>query len=139
MSSRIRFWVVRSPATRARMFISFRSGVREFRSRILSMSSRTSKPSTIFTAGKSGASPNRSCAPTTKLPGTGLPTSLSCMTMPDHTTISPSQKIGIARIPSFACSAPHHGSFVKNMSPSAIFSRGHSASTWRTNSSMVDP
>ena len=55
------------------------------------MSARSSKSSTIFIAGNSGASPKRSSDPTTKLPGTGLPTSLSCMTMPAHATSSPSQ------------------------------------------------
>jgi hypothetical protein len=61
------------------------------------------------------------------------------MTMPDQATSSPCQKIGIARIPSLACSAPHHGSFVKNMSPSRMSSAGQESSTSRTNSSIVAP
>jgi hypothetical protein len=121
------------------MLSALSSEVRLLRRYARSTSTSGSKRSTILIPGNSGASPKRSAAPLTKLPGTGLPTSSSCITIPDQATSSPSQKIGIARIPSLACSAPHHGSLVKNMSPSRISSAGHSSRILRTNSSIVAP
>ena len=50
------------------------------------MSTSGSKFSTILIPGNSGASPKRSAAPETKLPGHGEPTSSSCITIPDHAT-----------------------------------------------------
>ena len=57
------------------MLSAFWSGVRLLRGSARSMSARGSKSSASLIAGNSGASPKRSVAPATKLPGTGLPTS----------------------------------------------------------------
>ena len=121
------------------MFSALSAGVLLLRSMTRSMSSRMTKFSTSLIAGYSGASPKRSRAPTTKLDDTGLPTSVSCITTPDQATRAPRWKIGIARMPSLACSAPHHGSLVKNMSPGRMLSAGQACSTRCTNPSRVDP